>query len=84
MTPTVLPNSLVTLNYRIAIEGGPSVIDTFAGTRRPPTWCGRDPAQPRGLPHRHGGGRSRVSCLSPHRPSALTSRSWSSACAAPT
>ena len=32
MTPTVLPNSLVTLNYRIAIEGGPSVIDTFAGT----------------------------------------------------
>ena len=57
MTPTVLPNSLVTLNYRIAIEGGPSVIDTFAGT--PATLqlgCGRDPAQPRGLPHRHGGG----------------------------
>jgi len=28
----VLPNSLVTLNYRIALEGGPSVIDTFQGT----------------------------------------------------
>lgn len=32
MTQTVLPNSLVTLNYRIALDGGPSVIDTFAGT----------------------------------------------------
>lgn len=32
MSQTVRADSLITLNYRISLEGGPTVIDTFQGT----------------------------------------------------